>query len=131
MTEENNLNPRVNPIKSWFFVRKKSSNGIFFALNRLTAIILTGYLFLHLVVLSTLIQGPASWNAFINLASSPLFVLLEVALIFVVLFHGLNGIRVIIVGTGLGPNLDRGLAIFFGIIGTIVFLITSYLLITN
>lgn len=130
MEKQEEYSNKMNPLKSWFSIRKKSFNVLFFSINRLTALILTGYLFLHLVVLSLLLQGPSSWNQFISLAHSPAFVLLEIGLIFVVLYHGLNGIRVIIVGTGLSPNLKNGLAILFGIIGTIVFIITSYILIT-
>ena len=40
------------PLRSWFDVRGRSMSTLAFALNRLTAVGLTIYLFLHLSVLS-------------------------------------------------------------------------------
>ena len=52
------VRPR-NPLKAWFDVRKRSVSSWAFALNRLTGLGLTLYLFLHLIVLSTLLRGEA------------------------------------------------------------------------
>ena len=79
------------PLQSWFDVRRRRVGSWAFALNRLTGLGLTIYLFLHLGVLSLLLQGEDGWNRFITLARSPLFLTFDVILIFGILFHGLNG----------------------------------------
>ena len=102
------VRPR-NPLKAWFDVRKRSVSSWAFALNRLTGLGLTLYLFLHLIVLSTLLRGEAGWDAFIRLARSPYFLAMDVVLIFGMLFHGLNGIRVTLVGMGISARAQRTL----------------------
>jgi len=98
-----------NPLKAWFDVRKRSVSSWAFALNRLTGLGLTLYLFLHLIVLSTLLRGEAGWDAFVRLARSPYFLAMDVVLLFGMLFHGLNGIRVALVGIGIGARTQRTL----------------------
>jgi succinate dehydrogenase / fumarate reductase cytochrome b subunit len=106
-TAPNTVRPR-RPLMSWFNVSRDRLGSWAFALNRLTGLGLTLYLFLHLVVLSTLLRGPAGWDRFIALARSPLFLSLDVILIFGSLFHGLNGIRLGMVGTGIGVQGQKG-----------------------
>jgi succinate dehydrogenase / fumarate reductase cytochrome b subunit len=94
--------PRRRPLLAWFDVRRDRLGGWAFALNRLTGLALAFYLALHLVVLSKLLGGQAGWDQFIALARTPLFLSMDVVLIFGILFHGLNGIRLALVGTGIG-----------------------------
>jgi succinate dehydrogenase / fumarate reductase cytochrome b subunit len=95
------------PLVAWFDVRSSRVGGWAFALNRLTGLGLVLYLFLHLIVLSLLLRGEAGWDAFIRLARSPLFLTFDVVLIFGILYHGLNGIRVGMVGMGYGARSHR------------------------
>jgi succinate dehydrogenase / fumarate reductase, cytochrome b subunit len=67
------------------------------------------YLYLHLAVMSMLLRGEAAWHGFLRLATTPAFLGLDVVLIFGLLFHGLNGLRVALVGTGLAANRQRAL----------------------
>jgi succinate dehydrogenase / fumarate reductase cytochrome b subunit len=67
------------------------------------------YLYLHLAVLSTLLRGESAWSGFLRLAATPVFLGLDVVLLFGLLFHGLNGLRVALVGTGIAPDRQRGL----------------------
>jgi succinate dehydrogenase / fumarate reductase cytochrome b subunit len=107
-------------------VRRHNLGSWAFALNRLTGLALTVYLFLHLVVLSTLLQGEAGWNDFLALARSPWFLLLDVILIFGILFHGLNGIRVALVGMGVGARQHRRLFWALMAIGALLLLISAW-----
>lgn len=118
------VRPR-NPLKAWFDVRKRSITSWAFALNRLTGIGLTVYLFLHLVVLSTLLRGEEGWDAFVRLARSPYFLAMDVVLIFGMLFHGLNGIRVALVGMGIGARTQRALLWVLILIGAIVLAVAA------
>ena len=66
-------------------------------IHRLSGLLLTFYLTLHLWVVNTLTQGPDTFNRVMNFLSSPLFKYLEVGLWAVILFHAFNGVRIIIV----------------------------------
>ena len=103
------------PLRSWFDMRGRSISTLAFALNRLTAIGLTIYLFLHLAVLSLLLRGPEGWDSFVALAKHPLFLLLDVVLLFGVVYHMANGIRVALVGMGVGHTQHK--ALFYVLVG--------------
>ena len=116
-----------SPLRSWFDVRGRSMSTLAFALNRLTAVGLTIYLFLHLAVLSLLVRGPESWNSFVALAKNPFFLLLDVVLLFGVVYHMANGIRVALVGMGVGHARHKtmfyvlvGLALVLFVVGAVL-----------
>jgi succinate dehydrogenase cytochrome b subunit len=98
---------------AWVDVRRGAVGHWAFSLNRVTGLGLVLYLYLHLAVLSMLLRGEAAWHGFLRLATTPVFLGLDVLLIFGLLFHGLNGLRVALVGTGLAPN--RQLALFWSL----------------
>jgi succinate dehydrogenase / fumarate reductase cytochrome b subunit len=79
------LDPRARQAGSWAFI-----------LNRLSALGLTFYLGLHLTVLHKLAQGAQAYNDFIAFSQSSLIKVGEVVLIAAVVFHGLNGLRLIL-----------------------------------
>lgn len=118
-------------LKAWFHPRGRSISTIAFALNRLTAIGLTLYLFLHLVVLSQLLRGPEGWNSFVSIAKSPILLTLDVILLFGVVYHMFNGIRVALVGMGVANQRQKGL--FYGLVGIalILFVVGAVLIYTK
>ncbi|MCA9978088.1 MAG: succinate dehydrogenase, cytochrome b556 subunit [Anaerolineales bacterium] len=124
-TTHDTVRPK-NPLRAWFDVRKRNLGSWAFALNRLTGLALTVYLFLHLAILSKLLQGESGWNEFLALARSPLFLLLDIILIFGILFHGLNGIRVALVGMGVGARQHRRLFWVLMVIGTLLLLVSAW-----
>lgn len=126
----NDVRPR-RPLRAWFDVRRRHMGSWAFAINRLTGLGLAAYLFLHLAVLSTLLQGEAGWERFLQLARSPFFLLLDVVLIFGILFHGLNGIRVALVGMGVANKQQKGL--FYGLTGIalVLFIVGAILIYTK
>jgi succinate dehydrogenase cytochrome b subunit len=107
---------------AWFDVRKGGTGHWAFSLNRITALGLTLYLYLHLAVLSMLLGGEDAWHGFLELATTPVFLGLDVLLLFGLLFHGLNGLRVALVGSGIA--VDRQKALFWSlmILGAILLL---------
>lgn len=133
MTEEGGMaGPRTTPSDrsvrrrgpvSWVDVRGRRLGGWAFALNRATGLGVLFYLYLHLVVLSMLAAGPGSWDGFVAIAGSPVFLLLDVVLLFGLLAHGLNGIRVSLVGLGIVVDRQRALFVAMFVIGFVVFLI--------
>ena len=119
-----------NPIRAWFDVRRDRLGMWAFALNRLTGLGLTLYLFIHLGVLFLLSRGPEAWDNFLQLAKSPFYLLLDVVLIFGLLFHGLNGIRVGLVGMGVAVRNHRSLFWVLIGIGAVLFAVAVYLVFT-
>ena len=107
---------------SWFDVRGRGTGQWAFSINRITGLGITFYLYLHLIVLSQLLRGPRAWHGFLRLATTPAFLGLDVLLIAGLLFHGLNGLRVALVGTGVAA--DRQKALFWSsmVIGGILLL---------
>ncbi len=103
----------------WFDPRGRTIGGWAFAVNRITGLGLVFYLYLHLAVLSLLLIGARAWSDFLRIATTAAFLGLDVLLIFGILFHGLNGVRVALVGTGLVPNRQRALFWAGTVIGTI------------
>jgi succinate dehydrogenase / fumarate reductase cytochrome b subunit len=84
-----------------------------------TGLGLVVYLYLHLAVLSMLLRGESAWSGFLRLATSWVFLSLDVLLIFGILYHGLNGIRVALVGSGVVADRQKALWWALGVIGTI------------
>jgi succinate dehydrogenase / fumarate reductase cytochrome b subunit len=110
------------PTSGWFDPRGRALGSFAFAVNRVTGLGLVFYLYLHLAVLSMLLQGESAWNDFVKLATNVVFLLLDVLLVFGLLYHGLNGLRVALVGTGLVADRQRALWWGFTVIGTIALL---------
>lgn len=96
-------------IWTWIDYRGRREGGIGFILMRLTAIGLVVYLLLHLTMLTNLARGPEAWDGFIDLVENPLFVVADAVLIFGLLYHAINGIRVGILGLGWGSRLQAPL----------------------
>jgi succinate dehydrogenase / fumarate reductase cytochrome b subunit len=66
-------------------------------LNRITGVLITLYLVLHVWVIHNLAHGPKQYKQVMDLLSSKLFMFLELGLIGVVLYHMMNGIRIVLV----------------------------------
>jgi len=116
-------------LRAWFDPRGRDLGLIAFALHRLTGIGLTFYLLLHLVVLTTFLRGESAWQDFITLAKSPLFIAMDAVLILGMIIHGLNGIRVSLIGLGFGARRQKAL---FGVamaIGLVLFFVAMYLIV--
>ncbi len=69
-------------------------------LHRVTGVLLGLYLFLHIWVIHYLAQGEQAFNKVMGIVQSPLFLVLEVGLLGTVVYHGINGLRVILVDYG-------------------------------
>ena len=115
--------PSARKFWSWFIPFKRGIGSWAFALNRITAIGLTIYLFLHLFILGKLAQGPGAYDEFLKLTENPLIKLGEWAVVAAVILHGLNGIRIVLTSFGVGVTRQKQL--FFGlmVIAALVILI--------
>jgi succinate dehydrogenase / fumarate reductase cytochrome b subunit len=107
---------------AWFDIRRRGLGHFAFSLNRITGLGLVFYLYLHLAVLSTLLRGADAWDSFLGLATTKLFLLLDVLLIFGLLAHGLNGLRLALIGSGRAVDHQKALYRSIQVIGTILLL---------
>ncbi len=98
------------------------NTGLFaWILHRLTGLALVLYLLLHLTVLSSLAKGPESFNSLMAKMNILLFKVLEVGLFGVFVFHGLNGIRVIMSDFGMESKYHKNL--FWVIFSLVIILV--------
>jgi succinate dehydrogenase / fumarate reductase cytochrome b subunit len=124
--------PRRRGLAGWVDVRGRRLGGWAFILNRLTGLGVLFYLYLHLLVLSQLAIGPGAWDSLLrNWFLNPVFLVLDVVLLAGLLIHGLNGIRVSLVGFGLVVSRQKALLGAFGTIGAIVLLIGTLMFISH
>ena len=117
------LGPR--PV-GWLDPRGRTLGHVAFVGNRITGLGLVLYLYLHLAVLSLLLRGGEAWNDFMELATTTVFLLLDVLLLFGLLYHGLNGLRVTLVGTGYVPNRQKALWWAGAVVGTLVLALSAF-----
>ncbi|HEY7621474.1 MAG TPA: hypothetical protein VH834_16975 [Solirubrobacteraceae bacterium] len=93
----------------WLDPRGRGLGGRTFALHRITGIALLVYLYVHLGVLSMLLIGRSAWGDFLSVVTAKGFLAFDVVLMFGLLFHAFNGIRVALVGSGVAVSHQRAL----------------------
>jgi succinate dehydrogenase / fumarate reductase cytochrome b subunit len=115
--------PSARKFWSWFLPIRRDIGSWAFALNRVTAIGLTIYLFLHLIILGKLAQGPGAYDQFLELTENPWIKLGEWAVVAAAILHGLNGIRVVLTSFGVGVTRQKQLFVGLMAIAGLVILI--------
>jgi len=118
--EQHRRRPRWRQIARWVSPLGRNPGLGGFVLNRVAGLGLVVYLMIHLAVLTLLAQGPQAWDAFIRLAKTPLFLGLDVILIAGIVGHGLNGLRVALIGSGLLVRWQRLLLAVLGALGAVI-----------
>jgi succinate dehydrogenase / fumarate reductase, cytochrome b subunit len=114
--------PSARRFWSWFIPFRRDIGSWAFALNRITAIGLTIYLFLHLGVLGLLAQGPGAYDKFLELTENPFIKLGEWLVVAAAILHGLNGIRIVLTSFGVGVTRQKQLFLGFMAIAALVIL---------
>ena len=112
MTVNTTRNWLVGAIK-WFDPRARQVGTWAFSLNRITALGLTLYLFMHLIVLGQLAQGPKAYDGFLSTIKSPVFVFGEFLVVAAGIIHGLNGLRIALNSFGIAIPYQKQL--FYGL----------------
>jgi succinate dehydrogenase / fumarate reductase cytochrome b subunit len=125
-----NINqPSAGKLLKWFDPRWRQMGSWAFILNRITALGLTFYLFLHLFILRQLAQGPDAYDRFLETIHNPLFISGELLVVIAGLYHGLNGLRISLTSFGIGvPQQKRIFLTLLAItvIASLVFAIRMY-----
>lgn len=103
--------------------RWQFSGMVAWVIQRVTGLLLLFYLFLHVHTISKLADGPQAFNQAMATFHSPLFKLLEIALLGTVVLHAVNGIRITLLDLGVGVEKQRHLFWFLTVgIGILIFL---------
>ncbi|HZL65360.1 MAG TPA: succinate dehydrogenase, cytochrome b556 subunit [Thermoleophilia bacterium] len=72
-------------------------------LFRISGLILVFYLFVHVWVISQgRLGGAGTMNSFFKFFDKPFLVLLDLMLVSAVLYHALNGVRIVLMDLGIG-----------------------------
>lgn len=72
-------------------------------LFRISGLILVAYLFVHIVIISQgEVGGPDTLDRLFEMFENPFLAFLDFMLVAAVLYHGLNGVRVILMDFGVG-----------------------------
>jgi succinate dehydrogenase / fumarate reductase cytochrome b subunit len=106
-------------------VRYKIQTGSFaWMIQRLTGVVLTLYLFLHLYVLSSL-KDPVHYAATLKLMRSLLLRVSDAGLLGLVLGHALNGFRLTLIDLGVPTPVQKRLFYAAFVIGAGIFVACS------
>ena len=106
-----NNEPSPKKFLNWFNLVGRDVSGWAFILNRVTALGLTVYLYLHLIILGQLAKGPEGYDGFLALVRNPLGIAGELIVVAGGILHGLNGIRIIL--TTFGVSVTRQKQLFY------------------
>lgn len=110
---------------------KKDSGSWAWIYHRISGIALIGYIFLHLYSLSPLTKGEIAFNQKMATYSSPFFMLVEWLLFAFVIFHSLNGIRIVIVDWADGARYHKQLYRFIWVAGIILFFAMGFMMFSH
>jgi succinate dehydrogenase / fumarate reductase cytochrome b subunit len=92
-------------------------------LHRITGLFLAVYLFIHIWVVRTVSHGPDGFNKMMSAVQTPIFLLFEVGLLGTVLYHTLNGVRLLLIDAGWGVRYQKGLFFVLAGLGAFIFVV--------
>jgi len=97
-------------------------------LHRMSGVGLVIFIIIHIEGMFQIAKGPEAFNKVIALYNTPMFKLLEIFLFAAIMFHAINGLRVIIMDFASGSKYPKPLLVSTYIITGIVFLVGAYFL---
>jgi succinate dehydrogenase / fumarate reductase cytochrome b subunit len=130
MNEKSNL-PAPRKFLSWFNPVGRQTGGWAFILNRITALGLTLFLYIHLLVLGKLAQGPNAYDSFVRLTHQPLFIFGELLVVAAAFLHGLNGVRIVLTTFGISVPYQKQLFYALMTLAIIAIVIFGYHMFTS
>ena len=96
-------------------------------LHRITGVLIFFFLFVHVIDTSMVRVSPEAYNTAVETYKNPVVGLMEVGLVAAVLFHGLNGIRIVLVDFWeKGPRYQREMT--YGVVGVFVVLMVPFVI---
>jgi succinate dehydrogenase / fumarate reductase cytochrome b subunit len=110
---------------------RKDTGSWAWIFHRISGIALIGYLFLHIYSVSSLSQGRVAFNKFMEHYTGTFFSVLEWLLFAFVLFHSLNGVRIVLVDWADGAKYHKSLYRYSVAIGLILFFAMGYIMFSH
>jgi succinate dehydrogenase / fumarate reductase cytochrome b subunit len=96
-------------------------------LHRITGVLIFFFLFVHVIDTSMVRVSPEAYNTAVETYKNPVVGLMEVGLVAAVLFHGLNGIRIVLVDFWeKGPRYQREMT--YAVAGVFVVLMVPFVI---
>ncbi len=120
-----------SPTQEWTsnVVRYKKFSGSWaWLLHRVTGLGLTAYVLVHINTLASLQEGPEAFNAKMQVFMAPHWLFAAWILFGLVIYHTVNGIRIVIIDFGKGAKYHKQLLYGAVAIGLIVFLWMGYIM---
>ena len=94
-------------------------------LHRITGVLIFFFLFVHVIDTSMVRVSPEAYNTAVDTYKNPVVGLMEVGLVASVLFHALNGIRIVLVDFWeKGPRYQREMT--YAVVGVWVVLMVPF-----
>ncbi|HET6625597.1 MAG TPA: succinate dehydrogenase, cytochrome b556 subunit [Nocardioidaceae bacterium] len=93
--------------------------------HRITGVLIFFFLLVHVIDTAMVRVSPDAYNAAVETYKNPVVGIMEVGLVAAVLFHALNGIRVVLIDFwSEGPRYQRQMT--YGVIGLFVVLLVPF-----
>jgi succinate dehydrogenase / fumarate reductase cytochrome b subunit len=94
-------------------------------LHRITGVLIFFFLFAHVIDTAMVRVSPSAYNSAVSTYKNPVVGLMEVGLVGAVLFHALNGIRIVLVDFwSQGPRYQRQMS--YGVVGLWIILFVPF-----
>lgn len=110
------------------FNYRKHTGSWAWILHRITGLGLTLYILVHIIALTGLLKGEEAFNAEMALFKSPLFLFGEWILGALVMFHALNGVRIVLVDLGNGARYHKQVLAFVYVLAVVMVAGMGYLI---
>ncbi len=122
--------------KKWFVPRSSSYGAIHWFLQRITGVLLILLVGIHMLVVHFIPMGfalaeqfgVASYQATYERLAGGWFLAIDWTLLVLALYHGLNGVRTVILDFSFGPRLNLLISVLFVLVGIILVFYGSWIL---
>ncbi len=95
------------PLDAQFQGKAMRTGTAAWALQRLSGLFITAYLITHIIVIGTVVRGSGSFDSMLSRFESSPFLILDAGLVGIVAFHGLNGVRLILMDFAVGLRFQK------------------------
>ncbi|MCP3800388.1 succinate dehydrogenase, cytochrome b556 subunit [Allokutzneria sp. A3M-2-11 16] len=100
--------------------------------HRITGVLTFFFLFVHVIDTALVRVSPDAYDEVISLYKEPFFVLFELGLVAAILFHALNGVRIMLVDFwSKGPRLQRPMLWTIIVLWLVVMIPGTYYLVSK
>ncbi|HET9859602.1 MAG TPA: succinate dehydrogenase, cytochrome b556 subunit [Nocardioidaceae bacterium] len=94
--------------------------------HRITGVLIFFFLFAHVIDTAMVRVSPEAYNAAVETYKNPIVGVMEIGLVAAVLFHALNGIRIVLVDFWSdGPRYQRQMS--YGVVGVFLLLLLPFI----